>query len=52
MNYKKIASNFANTHTVNERIFHELISQFSPLNSIKVLDFGCGTGNYIKKKTC
>lgn len=49
MNYKQLAERFADTHTVNRHILYELISQFSPESQIKVLDFGCGTGNYIKK---
>ena len=48
MDYQHIAESFLNTHTVNRRIFFELISQFSTKKAIKVLDFGCGTGNYIK----
>lgn len=49
MNYKQLAQRFATSHTVNSHIFFELISNFSPKSKIKVLDFGCGTGNYIKK---
>ncbi len=48
MNYKQLAERFANTHTVNYHIFFELITKFSLKSKIKVLDFGCGTGNYIK----
>lgn len=49
MNYEQLAERFANTHTVNRHIFFELISMFPPNSKVKVLDFGCGTGNYIKK---
>lgn len=48
MDYTHLAEHFANTHTVNYHIFFEIISKFSPKSNIKVLDFGCGTGNYIK----
>lgn len=48
MNYEQLAEHFANTHTVNYHIFFEIISNFSPKSKINVLDFGCGTGNYIK----
>lgn len=48
MNYTQLAERFANTHTVNYHILFEIISMFSPKSNIKVLDFGCGTGNYIK----
>lgn len=48
MNYTQLAENFANTHTVNRHIFFEIISKFSPKSNINVLDFGCGSGNYIK----
>lgn len=48
LNYQYIAEKFFNTHTVNRRIYFELVSQFSPQRALKVLDFGCGTGNYIK----
>lgn len=48
MNYEQLAERFANTHTVNYHIFFEIISKFSPKSKIRVLDFGCGSGNYIK----
>lgn len=48
MNYKQLADQFANTHTINSHILFEIISKFSPYSNINVLDFGCGTGNYIK----
>lgn len=48
MNYNRLAKQFANTHTVNYHIFFELISYFPPKSKIRVLDFGCGSGNYIK----
>lgn len=47
MNYKQLAAQFASTHTVNYHIFFEIITFFSPNSKIKVLDFGCGSGNYI-----
>lgn len=47
MNYKKIASHFAQTHHANRQIYLELMSQVNPKKSAKTLDFGCGTGNYI-----
>lgn len=49
MNYEQLAKRFADTHTVNYHILFELISKFSPKSKINVLDFGCGTGNYIKE---
>lgn len=55
LNYQHIADGFFHTHTVNRRIFYELLSQFSTKKPLKVLDFGCGTGNYIKamrENTC
>lgn len=54
MDYDKLAPSFAQTHNVNNKIFLELISYFNPQRPIKILDFGCGTGNYlyaIRKKT-
>lgn len=51
MNYTQLADRFANTHTINHHIFFEIISKFSPKSNINVLDFGCGTGNYIKAIT-
>lgn len=48
MDYTQLAERFANTHTVNYHIFYEIISKFSPKSKINVLDFGCGSGNYIK----
>lgn len=48
MDYKQLAERFASTHTVNYHIFFELITYFPPKSKIKVLDFGCGSGNYIK----
>lgn len=47
MNYNGLADDFAETHIVNIKIFYELISYFNPRKHIKVLDFGCGTGNYL-----
>lgn len=54
MNYHNLALDFEKTHNVNNKILNELISDFNPYKTIRVLDFGCGTGNYIKairKKT-
>ena len=51
MNYTQLADQFANTHTINCHILFEIISKFSPYSNINVLDFGCGTGNYIKAIT-
>ena len=48
MNYTNLAECFANTHSINRHIFLEIISKFMPHSKINVLDFGCGTGNYIK----
>ncbi|MDO5556438.1 MAG: class I SAM-dependent methyltransferase [Clostridia bacterium] len=48
MNYEHLANRFVNTHAVNCHILFELISKFMPKSTIEVLDFGCGTGNYIK----
>ena len=51
MNYTNLADCFANTHSINRHIFLEIISKFMPHSKINVLDFGCGTGNYIKAIT-
>lgn len=51
MNYTNLADCFANTHSINRHIFLEIISKFMPHSTINVLDFGCGTGNYIKAIT-
>ncbi len=51
MDYTQLADRFANTHTINRHILFEIISKFSPKSNINVLDFGCGTGNYIKAIT-
>lgn len=48
MDYKQIADQFNNTHSVNLRIFYELISQFPVNSKLNILDFGCGTGNYVR----
>ena len=48
MDYTQLASRFAKTHTINRHILFEIISEFSPKSNINVLDFGCGSGNYIK----
>lgn len=47
MNYNGIAFNYAETHNVNIKILYELISYFNPAKKVRVLDFGCGTGNYL-----
>lgn len=49
MDYKRLAKVFFDTHNVNPHILLEIISRFPSNSQIRVLDFGCGTGNYIKK---
>ena len=49
MDYKNLAKDFDETHTVNKRIINELTTHFPINKQIRVLDFGCGSGNYIYK---
>lgn len=48
MDYSKIAAKYEKTRTVESKVYWILSNLLDPNKHEKILDFGCGTGNYLQ----
>ena len=51
INYNKQAAHYEDTRDIDPHVYFTLTNLLKPVKGDVVLDFGCGTGNYLKQLT-